>query len=81
MFSCFASLMCSLMMKKREKLRKVVLPRSDDFAEAMKAIEKVRKEDIKTEILRIDKKIAQADCTRIFEILLVMLLNAWMMMQ
>ena len=32
--------------------------KSDDFAEAMKAIEKVRKEDIKTEILRIDKKIA-----------------------
>ena len=32
--------------------------KNDDFAEAMKAIEKVRKEDIKTEILRIDKKIA-----------------------
>ena len=33
-------------------------PKSDDFAEAMKAIEKVRKADLKTEILRIDKKIA-----------------------
>ena len=32
--------------------------KSDDFAEAMKAIEKVRKADLKNEILRIDKKIS-----------------------
>ena len=40
------------------KDKKSEASKSDDFAEAMKAIEKVRKEDIKTEILRIDKKIA-----------------------
>ena len=42
----------------KRKAKESSTSKSDDFAEAMKAIGKVRKEDIKTEILRIDKKIA-----------------------
>ena len=43
---------------KEEINKKINSSKSDNFAEAMKAIEKVRKADLKTEILRIDKKIA-----------------------
>ena len=38
--------------EKESKVTESSASKSDDFAEAMKAIEKVRKEDIKTECIR-----------------------------